>query len=87
MSYFEYVINGELTPEYEEKTTKLLQLVNNGVAFYNFQKYWDEVSTTNAEKKERTVVLASPYNISKNLFELLSGCGLNYQVYYKQRIH
>jgi len=84
MSYFEYIINGDLTPEFEEKTKQLQERLNNGTAFYNIQKYTDEEIAP--EKKMRTLVLTAPHNIWIPLFELLKGCGLNFTAYYKQRI-
>ena len=84
MSYFEYNISGDLTPEYEEKTKLILSKINDGTGFYNIQKYWDEDVTP--EKKQRVIVLTSPVNVSNHLYELIKDSGLYLSVYYKQRI-
>lgn len=84
MSYFEYVISGELTPEFEEITQTLVSRLNNGTAFYNIQKYWDEEITS--EKKNRIIILTSQYNVMVHLFNLVKQDGINFAAYYKQRI-
>ncbi len=84
MSYFEYNISGNLTPELEEKTKMILDKVNDGSAFFIVQKYWDEDITP--EKKQRNIVLTSHVDIWLPLFDMLKGNGLNFSVYYKQRI-
>jgi len=84
MSYFEYIISGDLTPEFEEKTKMLYDKVNSGTAFYNILKYVDEELTP--EKKIRTLTIASHLNITRSLYELIQGAGLNFQGYFKQRL-
>jgi len=84
MSYFEYTITGELTPEYDEKTKVFLERITNGTAFYNLSKYWDEEVTS--EKKNRTIVLTTPTNMWIYLYDMIKGLNLSLVGHYKQRI-
>ena len=84
MSHFEFILVGELTSEYEEKTKEILSRLDNGTAFYLFQKYSDE--TLEGEKKQRTITLTSQWNCWRHLFELVKGCNLQIYGYHKQRI-
>jgi neutral trehalase len=84
MSYFEYTMTGELTPEYEERTKLIVERLNNGTAFYNLQKYWDDEVTP--EKKNRTIVITAPMNVWVHLYDLFKGLNLSFVGYHKQRI-
>ena len=84
MSHFEYVIAAELTPEFEEKTNEILKKIQDGTAFYNFSKYTDE--PLDGEKKHRTIILTSCWNVWPPFFELLKGVNATYMVYHKHRI-
>jgi len=83
MSYFEYNVSGELTPELEEKTKLLVTKLNDGTAFYNIQRYWDEEVTP--EKKRRFFVITAPVNIWIPLYNLLNLTDLSFSAYHKQR--
>jgi len=84
MSYYEFIIMGDLTPKYEEKTQMILDEINEGTAIYRLEKYYDEEITT--DKKKRTVVITSPLNITNNLYGIVKDCNLQMVGYYKQRI-
>lgn len=84
MSHFEYNITAELTPEFEEKTKELINKIDDGTAFYTFSKYSDE--QLEGDKKQRTIVLTSQWNVWQYLFEIVKGCNATYMGYYKQRI-
>ena len=84
MSHFEYVVAGELTPEFEEKTKELLKRIQYGTAFYNLTRYTDE--PLEGDKKYRTIILTSAWNVWPPLFELLKGANATYMVYHKHRV-
>jgi hypothetical protein len=84
MSYFEYIISGDMTPEFDDKIKIVLNNINTGKCLYAFQKYTDE--DVGVDKKRRTVVLVSPVNVWNHIYEIFRGCGLEFQVYYKQRV-
>lgn len=84
MSYFEFVFSGIVTPEYEEKTKLLLKTINENVVPFVFHKYYDETITD--DKKNRTLIVHSQLNMSDYLYRHFANCGLEYRVYYKQRI-
>jgi len=86
MSYYEYIVSAELTPEFEEKTNEVIKKVQDGTAFYNLYKYTDEPLDGDAEKKLRTIVLTSNWNVWPSLYELLKSTNATYAVYHKQRI-
>jgi hypothetical protein len=84
MSHFEFIISGDVTPEFDGKIKQVLDNMNTGRAVYGLQKYVDE--DVSAEKKRRTLVLVSPMNVWNHLYDIFKGCGLEFQVYHKQRI-
>lgn len=84
MSYFEFIVSGDLTPAFEEKTNELLSNINQGLALYAIQRYMDEEIAP--EKKRRTLVIVSPMNIWEHIYGMLKGLGLEIQGYNKQRI-
>jgi len=84
MSYFEFIINGDLTPIYEEKTELLLSQMNEGYSIYKLEKYYDE--KINEEKKARTIILTSSINIINLIYPIFKDCKVQYIGYYKQRI-
>ncbi len=83
MSYFEYTFTGDLTPEYEEKTTFLITKVNEGAVPYKLEKYFDEDIA--ADKKKRTIVIVSSINVWDHLYSIMRNCNLMYVAYFKQR--
>ena len=84
MSYFEFVFNGILTPEYEEKTKELLNEINKHYVPYVIHKFIDE--NIDEEKKNRTIIIHSHINIIDMLSKKFINCNLNTQVYWKQQI-
>ena len=84
MSHFEYIFTGILSPEYEEKTKQLVKEVNGLNVPFSIQNYSDEV--INDDKKKRTLVLYSQFNMSDYLANKFINCGLEMRVYLKQQI-
>jgi hypothetical protein len=84
MSYFEYVIIGDVTPLYDEKTAFILSQINEGIALYRLDKYTDEVIAE--EKKRRTMILTSPVNVWNVLYPIFKDTNLITLGYFKQRI-
>jgi len=84
MSYFEYVITGDLTPLFEEKTEFILSQINEGNALYRLDKYTDEVITE--EKKRRTLILTCAINISNILYPIFKDNNFVILGFFKQRI-
>jgi len=87
MSYFEYLIVGDLTPTLEERTNLLVNTMSNGGAPFYISKYYDEPIPTTDDKKRRTIVLTSPINIKTYLFNtFFNNCPVDLVGYYKQRL-
>jgi len=84
MSYFEYVIFGDLTPVFEEKTSFILSQINEGTVIYRLDKYTDEVIAE--DKKRRTMILTSPVNVWNVLYPIFKDTNIITLGYYKQRI-
>jgi|LauGreDrversion4_2_1035121.scaffolds.fasta_scaffold2791791_2 hypothetical protein len=84
MSYYEYIIKGELSVDFEEKVKNVLDLINTGRVLFAIQKYTDEEVET--DKKRRVMVLVSPINVINQVYDLFKNIGVEIEVYYKQRI-
>jgi hypothetical protein len=84
MSYFEFIISGESSPEFDDRIKFVLNNINNGGALYTIQKYTDE--DVSPDKKKRTLVLVSPINVWTTIYDIFKGNELEFQVYYKQRV-
>ena len=84
MSYFEYVMIGDLTPIFEEKTAFVLSQINEGVALYRIDKYTDEVVAE--DKKKRTLILTSPVNVWNVLYPIFKDTNIITLGFFKQRI-
>ncbi len=84
MSYFEFIISGDSSPEFDDRINVVLNNINNGTALYAIQKYTDE--DVSPDKKKRTLVLVSPMNVWTTIYEIFKGYGLEFQAYYKQRV-
>jgi hypothetical protein len=84
MSYFEYVMIGDLTPVFEEKTAFVLSQINEGVALYRIDKYTDEVVAE--DKKKRTLILTSPVNVWNVLYPIFKDTNIITLGFFKQRI-
>jgi hypothetical protein len=84
MSYYEFIISGDLSPEFDDKIKIVMNNINTGRALYSIQKYTDE--DVAVDKKRRTVVLVSPANVWNHIYDIFKGCGLEFQVYFKQRV-
>jgi hypothetical protein len=85
MSHFEYVCSGELTPEFEERTTNLVSILNSG-AYVPFviHKYWDEV--VNETTKKRYVIIHTHMNMRDYFQNHFKTCVYEMHGYYKQLI-
>ena len=84
MSYYEYIISGDLTVDFENKVNNMLDLINTGRVLFAVQKYTDD--EIEMDKKRRTLVLVSPLNVVNQVYDLYKNIGVEIQVYYKQRI-
>jgi hypothetical protein len=84
MSYFEYVMIGDLTPVFEEKTSFILSQINEGVALYRIDKYTDEVVAE--DKKKRTLILTSAVNVWNVLYPIFKDTNIITLGFFKQRI-
>jgi hypothetical protein len=84
MSYYEYIIRGELTSEFEGKVNEMLNLINTGRVLFAIQRYTDD--EIDMDKKRRTLVLVSPINVVSQVYDLFRNIGVEIEVYYKQRI-
>lgn len=84
MSYYEYILTAELTPQLEEQTTKLLAVQNDANPFYNIINYSDE--DVSEGKKRRTFVLISPSNVWNFFFNHFKDSSIEIKVYVKQRL-
>jgi len=88
--YYEYTVEGELTPVFEEKTNTILQQTNRGAQPFTLVKLWDEKMdvSVESERKKRTVVITSEMCIIgdyiKNTY--FRDCYVNITCFYKQRI-
>lgn len=82
MSYYEYIITGELTPLVEEQTLSLIKSIDEGIPF-SIIKYTDE---TIGEKKQRVLVLASHINMWGYFYNHFKNSVMDFKVYNKQRI-
>ena len=83
MNYFEYTIDVNVTDDVETKTNKILDLIKQGNAPFNLYKIVDE---GDGEKKNRTFIITSLFNIHNIITQLFSGTSPVYQCYYKNRI-
>ena len=85
MSYFEYIFTGILTPDIEQRSTRLLNEMNNYYAPpFSIQKIVDE--TLDEEKKQRTIIIHSRIHVADYLTSVFSGCEMKLTCYWKQRI-
>ncbi len=84
MSYFEYVLIGDLTPLFEEKTAFVLSQINEETALYRIDKYTDEVVAE--DKKRRTMILTSPVNVWNVLYPIFKDTNIITLGFFKQRI-
>ena len=84
MSYYEFVFNGILTPEYEEKINDLLKDINRCYVPYVIHKIIDE--DISEDKKNRTIIVHSHLNITDILSKKFINCGLVMRVNWIQQI-
>jgi len=88
--YYEYTIEGELTPAFEERTSAIMQQTNNGILPFTLVKLWDEKmdASVESERKKRVVIIVSDMCIIgdyiKNTY--FRDCYVNITCFYKQRI-
>ena len=88
MSFFEFILKGNLTDELKERTEKLLKDMNETYVPYVIHNYIDDISEDEKEKetKKRTLYIHSHTNIKDYLFQRCSNCELEMQIYYKQPV-
>jgi|688.fasta_scaffold180824_3 hypothetical protein len=85
MSYFEYFFTGILTPEVENKTSLLLNEMNNYYTPpFSVHKIIDE--GLDEEKKTRTLIIHSHINVTNYLVRHFAGCDMKPNAYWKQQI-
>lgn len=90
IQYYEYTLEGELTPLYEEKTNLITEQMNARSIPLTLVKYWDEKMDTSLDidKKKRTIVLVCDifFNADYLKNNFFKDCDLNITCFYKQRI-
>ncbi len=84
MSYYEYILTANLTPEFEDKSKLLIEEINKFYVPYHIHKFVDE--EISEEKKQRTIIINSHMNIKDFLFSKFSNCVFEMRVYFKQQI-
>ncbi len=82
--YYEYMLIGDLTQEYEKKVSELLTIMNSGYTVFSIHKYVDEDVTEGV--KRRTVIIYSNFNITMFLYDFFKDCKLEYRVFLKKQI-
>jgi len=86
MSYFEYILTGDLTNSLEERTTIITDKITKGTLPFSLIKYYDE--EVSEDKKKRIFILASNINMTNYIYsEYFKYCNMEISVYFKQRIH
>ena len=86
MSYFEYILTGELNKTVEERSKLITDKITNGTLPFNLIKYYDE--DTGNDKKLRIFILASSANITNYIYSnYFKDCNMEISVYFKQKIH
>jgi hypothetical protein len=87
MSYFEYILVGDLNKNLEEKSTLITDKITKGTHLpFNLIKYYDE--DIGDDKKKRIFILASNVNITNYIYsEYFKDCNMEISVYFKQKIH
>jgi hypothetical protein len=86
MSYFEYILTGDLTKSLEERTTLITDNITKGILPFSLIKYYDE--DIGDDKKKRIFILASNINMTNYIYsEYFKDCNMEISVYFKQRIH
>ena len=83
MNYFEYIIDVPVTEEVETKTNSIIGMIKQGNVPFNLYKIIDEGEN---EKKHRTFIITSLYNIHNIISQLFIGTSPIYQCYYKSRV-
>ena len=87
MSYFEFIITGELTPVLEERTNKIVTDIGFGNSPFMLHKYYDDEIPNTEGKKKRTIIITSPVNVRLILFTYyFNECAVQLTGYYKQLI-
>ena len=84
MSYFEFTFSGVLTDDVEKKSNDLLNEINKNNVPCIIHKIIDE--EVNEDKKNRTIIIHSHYNITDYLLSHFAICKLEPHVIYKQHI-
>lgn len=84
MSYYEFVFNGILTPEFEDKSNEIIKDMNKYYVPYVIHKFIDE--EISEDKKNRTIIIHSHLNLIDILSKKFMNCGLEMRVYFKQQI-
>lgn len=85
MSYFEYILTGDLNKNLEERTNLIIDKLTKGTLPFSLIKYYDE--EVNEDKKIRIFILASNINITNYIyFEYFKDCSMDISVYFKQKI-
>jgi len=80
MSNFEYIIEGEYTPLFEEQTQSLIDIVAKGISPFTFHKYIDKEVDG---KKIRNIILTSLVNILKDIPKSFEGSKFTIQAFHK----
>ena len=65
MSYYEYILTANLTPEFEDKSKLLIEEINKYYVPYHIHKFVDE--EIGEDKKQRTIIINSHTNIKDYL--------------------
>jgi hypothetical protein len=84
MSHYEYMLMGNLTPEYEAKVNDLVKLMSEGYPGFYIYKYFDEDVAEGIKK--RSVIIHSGMDMTMFFYNHFNDCKLEYRVYFKQRI-
>jgi hypothetical protein len=86
MSYFEYILTGDLTKSLEERTTLITDKITKGILPFSLIKYYDE--DIGDDKKKRIFILASSVNMTDYIYSnYFKDCNMEISVYFKRRIH
>lgn len=84
MNFFEYTIEIPINETSEKITASLLDAFKSGLCPFNLHNMTD-VDYDN--KKTRTIIIMSMYNIHKIIFDLFNGTEAKFRCYYKTAVY
>jgi|688.fasta_scaffold1555668_2 hypothetical protein len=84
MNFFEYTIELPVDETTETITNNIQNMITKGLCPFNLHKWTDDDYD---DKKTRTIVITSLYNIHQIIYDLFKGVNAKYRCFYRTHVY